>query len=56
MKTESGGEHLIHQGPNFGKAADCVITPAANMSENWKPSGPTTDVSSATVGAAMEAG
>ena len=34
--TTESGSYLIHHGPDYGKAADCVITPASNMSENWK--------------------
>lgn len=57
VTTESGSSYLIHQGPNYGKAADCVITPASNMGSSWKTKGSTMTVTNnATVGDLMEAG
>ena len=56
LVTTDSGQHLIHQGKEYGKSSECVITPAANMSSKWKPTGASSDGGSATVGEAMAAG
>ena len=38
VKTESGGEYLIHKGEEFGtkRGGQTVVVDAKHMSNNWK--------------------
>ncbi len=56
LVTTDSGSYLIHQGKEYGKTSDCVITPASNMSTNWKTSGTESKPESATISDAMTAG
>ena len=38
ITTDSGHQHLVHKGPQFGKASDTVVTDARHMSDRWKVS------------------
>ena len=55
VEMEDGRQLLIHHGPKYGKFQDCVITPASNMSNSWKPVGANVP-SSAKVSDLMKAG
>jgi len=39
VTTQSGEKYLVHKGPGFSPSNSTVITPASNMSNNWKPVG-----------------
>ena len=35
ITTESGQQHLVHKGPDFGKSSQTVVTGAHHMSDKW---------------------
>jgi len=55
VTTSSGNEYLVHKGSDYGKSSQTVVTPASDMSKNWK-SVESHPVSNAKVGDFVKAG
>ena len=56
VTLENGSKHLVHKGRGYSPSNPTVITPASNMSKNWKPVGSQRSGNGKTVGSMMKNG